>query len=287
MLTRRKFLYTGGGAAVGMVLVGGDGFLESNRVEIKRVDIPLPIPEAFDGFTIAHLSDFHYEDHFSVLPIRKAVQLVSRLHPDLIALTGDFVSVSVMDFKSRRAKRAARNAEPCAEILGGLQAPAGKFAVLGNHDAASDPQRIVSTLHSHGISALMNRAVPLERGSSRIWLAGIDDVLEGRPDLGAALTKVPLGEPVILLAHEPDFADEVSLAPVKLQLSGHSHGGQIWLPGIGAPWLPTMGMRYPRGLYQVRNLKLYTNFGIGTIRVPIRLNCTPEVTLITLRSVHT
>ena len=268
------------------VVVGADGFVESDQVEVKRVDIPLAIPEDFDGFTIAQLSDFHYEDHFSVVPLRKAVDLVGGLRPDLIALTGDFVSVSIMDFNSHRAKLSARNAEPCAELLSALQAPAGKFAVLGNHDGASDPARIVSTLHGHGIPVLMNRAVPLERGPSRIWIAGIDDVLEGRPDLGAALAKVPPGEPVILLAHEPDFADEVSISPVQLQLSGHSHGGQIWLPGIGAPWLPAMGIRYPRGLYQVRNLKLYTNFGIGTIRVPVRLNCTPEVTLITLKSVH-
>ena len=87
-----------------------------------------------------------------------------------------------------------------------------------------------------------------------------------------------------LLAHEPDFADEASLTPVDLQLSGHSHGGQVWLPGIGAPWLPPLGRRFPRGLYKVGNLTLYTNIGIGTIRAPIRINCPPEITLITLRS---
>jgi predicted MPP superfamily phosphohydrolase len=89
----------------------------------------------------------------------------------------------------------------------------------------------------------------------------------------------------ILLAHEPDFADEVMFAPVDLQLAGHSHGGQIWIPGIGAPWLPQLARKYPRGLYQLGKLTLYTNLGIGTIRVPVRLNCPPEVTLITLRPV--
>jgi len=88
----------------------------------------------------------------------------------------------------------------------------------------------------------------------------------------------------ILLAHEPDFADEVAFAPVHLQLAGHSHGGQIWIPGIGAPWLPQLARKYPRGLYQIGKLILYTNLGLGTIRMPVRINCPPEVTLITLRA---
>jgi predicted MPP superfamily phosphohydrolase len=98
------------------------------------------------------------------------------------------------------------------------------------------------------------------------------------------LRGIPPVEATILLAHEPDFADEAANYPIDLQLSGHSHGGQIWIPVIGAPWLPPMSRRYPRGLYRVKDLTLYTNMGIGTIHAPIRLNCPPEVTLITLRS---
>jgi hypothetical protein len=131
---------------------------------------------------------------------------------------------------------------------------------------------------------LANRAVPLERGKDRIWLAGVDDVLKGRPDLAMALAGIPASECTILLAHEPDFADEASVMAVDLQLSGHSHGGQIWLPGLGAPWLPPLARRYPRGLYKIRETTLYTNVGLGTIHAPVRLNCPPEITLITLRS---
>jgi predicted MPP superfamily phosphohydrolase len=160
----------------------------------------------------------------------------------------------------------------------------GRFSILGNHDAASDPARVVRTLRDHHSPVLLNHSIPLERGKDRIWLAGIDDALAGRPDLGLALTNIPSAECTVLLAHEPDFADEASLLPVDLQLSGHSHGGQVWLPGIGAPWLPPLGRRYPRGLYKVGDMTLYTNIGIGTIRAPIRLNCPPEITLITLRS---
>jgi predicted MPP superfamily phosphohydrolase len=242
------------------------------------------LPHAFDGFTIAQLSDFHYEDHFSVMPIRKAVEIVNALHPDLVVLTGDFVTVPWLDEPPEKLRRYAQTAEPCARILQELQAPMGRFSILGNHDVASDPARVVRTLRDHHLPALLNRSVSLERGKGRIWLAGIDDVMEGRPDLGLALANIPSAECTVLLAHEPDFADEASLLPVDLQLSGHSHGGQVWLPGIGAPWLPPLGRRYPRGLYKVGDMTLYTNIGIGTIRAPIRLNCPPEITLITLRS---
>jgi predicted MPP superfamily phosphohydrolase len=108
--------------------------------------------------------------------------------------------------------------------------------------------------------------------------------MQGKPDLTRTLTSVPKEETVVLLSHEPDFADEATRHSVDLQLSGHSHGGQIWLPIIGAPWLPPFAEKYPRGRYQVGGLTLYTNIGLGTIRVPIRLNCIPEITLFTLRA---
>ena len=159
----------------------------------------------------------------------------------------------------------------------------GKFAILGNHDAEAGSARVTGMLAEHGIPILRNQALPLERDTDRLWLIGVDDALHGEPDLGAAIRPIPNDDRRILLAHEPDFADESSLLPIDLQLSGHSHGGQIWIPGIGAPWLPPLSRKYPRGLYQVGNLTLYTNIGIGTIRAPIRINCPPEITLITLR----
>jgi len=242
------------------------------------------LPQEFDGFTIAQLSDFHYEGRISEAPIRKATDVVNALRPDLIVLTGDFVTIPIFLYHHKGASAAARNAEPCVQMLQELRAAMGKFAILGNHDAASDSARVTGALRAGGIPVLLNRSVPIERGGARIWLAGIDDALDGQPDLGTAIANIPSRETTILLAHEPDFADDVAGANVDLQLSGHSHGGQIWLPGIGAPWLPPMGKRYPRGIYEFGNLMLYTNLGIGTIRAPIRLNCPPEVTLITLRA---
>jgi hypothetical protein len=265
--------------------LGSDGYFESFHLQLKKIDIPLHrLPHQFDGFTIVQLSDFHYEERFSAIPIRNSVDLANSLHPDLVVFTGDFVTVPLVELGSQAAHGAAQTAFPCAEILSAVKARIGSFAILGNHDAYSNPALVTGALRSHGIPVLKNSCMPIEREGKRIWLAGIDDALEGRPDLGAAIEKIPSGEPIILLAHEPDFADEAALAPVDLQLSGHSHGGQIWIPGIGAPWLPPLARHYPRGLYKIENMVLYTNIGIGTIRAPIRINCVPEVTQITLRS---
>lgn len=282
--TRRKFLYGGAVVVLGTSVLGVDGFAESNDPRLVKIEIPLQrLPEAFDGFTIAQLSDFHYDEHFSAVPISKAVEIVNGLKPDLIVLTGDFITVPPID-RWGFLKRAIQTVVPCAEKLQPLQAQIGTFAILGNHDGEAAPTYITGVLREHHIPVLRNHSVPLERGGKRIWLAGIDDALRGYPDLGATLEKVPESETTILLAHEPDFADDASLSPVDLQLSGHSHGGQIWIPGIGAPWLPPLSRKYPRGLYSVGDLTLYTNLGIGTIRVPIRINCPPEITLITLRA---
>jgi len=280
-ISRRKFLYTGAAVAAG-VAISADGLAESNHPRIVRQEITVKrLPQSFDGFTIAQLSDFHYEEHFSVVPIRKSVELVNGLHPDLTVLTGDFVTVPVVE-RERFRRTAATMAQPCAAILKGIEGP--KYAILGNHDAAANPPLIVRTLQDNGIAVLRNRSLPIEQGNGRVWLAGIDDLLRGVPRIENTLQGIPPDETTILLAHEPDFADQAALLPIDLQLSGHSHGGQVWIPGIGAPWLPPMSRKYPRGLYRGGNLTLYTNMGIGTIRAPLRINCPPEITLITLRA---
>jgi predicted MPP superfamily phosphohydrolase len=268
----------------GAVGLGEDTILlEPNRPIVRSIEVRLArLPAAFEGFTIAQLSDFHYDEYFSATPIKAAVDIANNLHPDLVVLTGDFVTVPLYrQFHAR--KRAANAAEPCAALLSALHSRLGTVSVLGNHDVASDAPRIIEILHSHGLPVLRNRSIPIEQGGSRIWLCGLDSIWEGNPDMDHALKGVPAEELVVLLVHEPDFADEAAYYPVDLQLSGHSHGGQIWLPGIGAPWLPTLAKRYPRGLYRIGPLTLYTNVGLGTIRLPIRLNCPPEVTLFTLR----
>ncbi|HUK26224.1 MAG TPA: metallophosphoesterase [Terriglobales bacterium] len=288
LLTRRRFLKTSAAVAgAGTLALASDGLYEANHPRVVAMDMPLPrLPQAWDGLRVVQLSDFHYDPTFSVVPIRKAAEVVNGLRPDLILLTGDFITVPLPDVSSRsRASRAAAGAGPCAEILAPLRAPYGVWAGMGNHDAFSDEALVIETLQHYGIKTLRNACTALERGNSRLWLAGIDDLLEGEPDIDKTLAGIPPSEPVILMAHEPDFAIQLAGSyAVDFQLSGHSHGGQVRLPFVGAVVLPSMARRYPMGFYDLGALKLYTNVGIGTVRLAVRLNCPPEITVFTLRS---
>ena len=262
--------------------------VEPNRPHLVRVEIVLRrLPAALDGFTIVLLSDFHYDPYFSATPIGAAVRMSKALEPDLVALTGDFISSPIFHRSARSRRAATHAAEPCARLLGGLRARYGVWATMGNHDAVTDAAFIEGALRRSGIGVLRNSAVPIERDRARFWLAGVDDVLERAADLDSALRGIPSADPVVLLAHEPDFADRVARYPVDLQLSGHSHGGQVRFPLVGAVYLPELARKYPLGLYHIGELALYTNPGIGTLHIPVRWNCPPEVTHITLRAANT
>jgi uncharacterized protein len=278
--TRRHFLY--GLTATGTAAVAGDSVLwEPNRPRVVRKSFSLPRwPERMNGFTIALLSDFHYDPYFSAHPLRDAIPIVNDLHPDLIVLTGDFVSVP---FTGDDAKGALAS-EPCAEFLRRMTAPHGLWAILGNHDVNTDGAYVTRALESQGIRVLINESAAIETNGERFWLAGVDDVIGGGADLAKTLNIVPSGEAVVLLAHEPDFADHASRFPIDLQLSGHSHGGQVRIPLLPPLYLPALAKKYVMGTYKVGHLLLYTNAGLGTVDIPVRLNCPPEITLIRLQS---
>ena len=277
--TRRQFLLWA--ASAGIVALAADSLLlEPNRPRIVRKDFFLPRwPERLNGLTIALLSDFHYDPWFSVHPLRAAIGMVNSLRPDLIALAGDFVSVPLIG--SRR--KAALASEPCARLLRQMTAPLGLWAIMGNHDVDTDRKHITRVLQAESIQVLVNQSQAIERDGARFWLAGINDALTKSADLSKTLHSVPADEAVILLAHEPDFADEASRFSIDLQLSGHSHGGQIRFPLLPPLYLPQLAKKYVLGSYQVGPLPLYTTAGVGTIGVPARLNCPPEVTFLTLR----
>jgi len=277
--SRRKFLRyaLGGGAA----LVGGrvllSLFFERNWLTVYRVTVSLPsLPPALNGFTICQLSDLHRGPVVSEEHIRRAAEIAMSLNADLIAVTGDFVSGE------------AANALSCAAALAGLRARYGVYGVLGNHDYwTQDVEAVADAVTRGGVQLLTNRAVRLNVHGVHWWLCGVDDVWAGEPNLDAALQYVPDGAFRILLCHEPDFADESAKRNIPLQISGHSHGGQVRLPLIGGFVLPPYGRKYPMGLQRVPNSStlVYTNVGVGTIIPPIRMNCRPEVTLMTLVAV--
>jgi uncharacterized protein len=284
-ITRRRFLIAAG--ALGAAAIAGDAIaLEPNRPRIVRKDFFLPRwPERLNGYTVALLSDFHFDPYFSVHPLHAAIPMVNDLRPDLIALTGDFVSVPLTESTKRvNKKKAASAAEPCAALLRQMTAPHGLWAVMGNHDYETDARHVTAALEAENIHVLANQSQAIERDGARIWLAGINDVFSKTADLHKTLRGVPDGEAVVLLAHEPDFADAAARFPIDLQLSGHSHGGQVRVPLLPPLYLPPLAKKYVWGEYRVGRLSLYTNAGLGTVLVPIRLNCPPEITLLTLRS---
>ena len=259
-------------------------FIEPHRLTITRLELPIPgLPEVYDGFRIAQLSDFHCGDYTSAADIAAVVKLTNSLQPDMAAITGDFVTAHSMDRKPPVTDPVFTHAVECARVLSALSAPEGIFGCFGNHDNAVDERYIAEVFASFGMSLLSNENRSIQRQGKRLWIAGIEDGIFGTPDLAQTFRGIPPSEPVIMLAHEPDLADDIAKRPVALQLSGHSHGGQIRLPLFGAPYLPALAQKYPFGYYRVQNMHLYTNRGIGTIFLPYRFNAPPEITLITLR----
>ena len=277
--TRRKFLSLAA-AAGGLALAADSILIEPNRPRVVRQDFILPRwPERLNGFTVALLSDFHYDPYFSVHPLRSSIPIVNSLHPDLIVLVGDFVTKHMVG----DGRKSAFVAEPCAQLLRHMTAPHGLWAVMGNHDEGTDYRFVTRALQAENIYVLANQSQAIEQDGARFWLAGVNDVLSRTADLSKTLRRVPADEAVVLLAHEPDFADEAATFPIDLQLSGHSHGGQVRIPFLPPLYLPRMAKKYVWGPYRVGPLSLYTTAGLGTIGLPMRLNCPPEITLLTLR----
>lgn len=279
-ITRRRFLQLSGLGVAGALLYSGE--FERHDLEITHRTVELTrLSPALDGLRIAHVSDFHYEQYTEPSFIRHTVEQVNRLAPDLVAMTGDYVSNGPMP-----AGWGAKHADPCAEMLAGIDCQQ-KWCVLGNHDVAVGARTVTNALEAHGLPVLANRHVPFERNGARLWIAGVKDIGMSDPDLDMAAPRglQTANEPVILLGHEPDYADRVvKHGGVDLMLAGHSHGGQVRFPIVGPLYLPKLGRKYVEGLFHLPDgLQLYVNRGIGAVGVPFRLDCRPELTLLTLR----
>lgn len=279
-LTRRRFVQwvAGAGLTVGG-MVGYTRTVEPRWLSIDELELPIAgLPVALDGKRIAQLSDIHLSQYFSPDRFAGAIQQVAQLAPDWLMLTGDFVG---------------DNAEDAAGLIDPLRTLTMPiFGVLGNHDYWSNRPTVSSFLEQANVQLLLNSALEI---APNFWCAGIDDLWSGNPDISAALSDVPANATTVLLAHEPDFFDVVlhENAPVALQLSGHSHGGQVRFPTVNAdasghysfaPILPRYGQQYPIGLRQVNGQYVYTNRGLGVWPLPYRFNCRPELTIFTLRS---
>lgn len=277
-ITRRSFLI--GASAAGLSLAAYAGTHARHEIDVTHRTFAIRnLPDAFVGFRFVQITDIHLMEYTEPWFLREAVRITNQLAPELVLLTGDFISRG-----PATDKVAYRGAGIAAEILEELKVPQ-RFAVLGNHDVAVGADHVIGPLESHGTPVLVDSYVPIQRGHDYIWLCGSDDAGTRDPDLNLA---IPGGAraPVILMCHEPDYADHVIHHPrfpsIDLMLSGHSHGGQVRLPGIGPLILPPMGKKYIAGHFQFEHMQLYVNRGLGTVGLPFRLNCPAEVAHITL-----
>ncbi len=273
-LSRRNFLKVGGITLAGLVAVAGGLHLvdESQDPVIEKILFPIRgLHPSLEGFTIVQMTDIHLKPYTQPRLVRKAVAMANQLQPDLVVLTGDYVW---------RVHEAVHEIAP---LLANLNARYGVYSVMGNHDYWLDIQALQASFNASRLPVLYNQGLSIIVGKAILYLAGIDDGWAGHPDLKLALEKAPTGAPVILLLHEPDLADETLRDPrISLQLSGHTHGGQVIIPGKPPFVHPYLGKKYSAGLYKVQNAWLYTNRGLGCTTVPIRINCPPEITEITL-----
>jgi predicted MPP superfamily phosphohydrolase len=274
--SRRRFLkWTT--AALGATAVSAFGMdhlvnVAPNELTVESMTLKLPrLPRAFDGLTLAQLSDMHHGPYVSIKHIEEAVAFTNEAKPDVVAITGDFIGIRASYMKA------------CVRALAKLAATR-LYAVLGNHDyELGYLGQSIALMQASPIKLLRNQAVRLFADGEEIDFVGVDDVSHQRANVARALQG--LGDEVfkIALVHEPDYADTVSQYQVDLQLSGHSHGGQVKIPGLGPLILPRYAKKYSEGLYRVGDLlRVYTTRGIGLIQPAIRFNCPPEVTVIRL-----
>jgi hypothetical protein len=277
--SRRQFLQASFHAAltVGLAGIGSLKYaytIEPDWLKIERLALKLKrLPPAFENLHLVQISDIHVDDWMNRERLKHLAETVNALKPDVVAITGDFVNHDP-----------ARNRAMMVEAFSSLDAREGVFAVLGNHDHWTDAGVVRQVLRTSGIIELKNDIYPLERVGQRLYLCGVDDIWEKRHDLERVIARLPAEKVcAILLAHEPDFADEsAATGRFQLQLSGHSHGGQVVVPFMRPPVLPRLGQKYHTGLYRVGDMWQYTNRGIGTVQPRVRFNCRPEITSITL-----
>lgn len=244
---------------------------EASSLSLEQVEIRLKrLPPKLDGFKIIHLSDIHHSPFTGLAQIERVVKIANRLKPDVFLLTGDYVS------------HEREYIAPVAALLGKLKAKHGIYACLGNHDHWTDAELVTHLFRGEGINMLVNEGLRFEARGASFWLAGVDDYMVGKTDVRAALKGSFPDEMKLLLAHNPIIFREATRDGVDLTLSGHTHGGQIKFRDEEKRLLRTRKLR--AGLYERKGSQVYVTRGIGTVVVPMRYQCPPEISLLELRT---
>lgn len=315
-LIRKFWKYTFSSFLIVTLAIGTTLFyvfqIEPNWIEIKRINVTLPhLNYQFNDWKIVQISDIHVNSWMNKKRLNKVVKLVNQQNPEIITITGDFINkdiphfdnlfvnfvnkyvpfVSIKNTNKRMTQEdykiaAIKNLEQIlVPSLSQLKPQYKTFAVLGNHDYWVDENAVRESLKDSNIIDVSNQVYSIGKENAVLNIAGIDDIWAGKPNLDLVIEKMPSEGVGILLVHEPDFADISSNTNrFDLELSGHSHGGQIYLPFQGAPLLPPYGKKYPKGFYQVDNMIQYTNRGVGMVSPYVRFNCRPEITVFTINN---
>ena len=243
---------------------------EANSLTLERIDIFLErLPKKLDGFKIIHLSDIHHSPFTNIEHIKRTVKIANRLKPDMFVLTGDYIS------------HETQYIAPVARVLGKLQAEFGTYACLGNHDHWTDAELVTKHFRKEGINLLINEGFRFESRGGAFWLAGVDDHMVGKTDVQAALKGSYPDEMKLLLAHNPVIFRKAVRAGVDLTLSGHTHGGLVKIRDDEKRILPRR--RLSSGLHRRKSSQIYITRGIGTVVLPVRYQCPPEISLLELR----
>lgn len=248
-------------------------FIERNIVLVNRYTIPVPdLPVEFAGFTIVHLTDFHYGLLVSLRFVEDVVARANRIPADVIVCTGDYV----------HERNSTAQIDTVWPVIARLRAPLGVYSVLGNHDHWAGTARSRYWLQKAGQN-LHGKVKALERNGKRLWLAGGGDLWEDHIGFDGLLAGTDDRECRIVLAHNPDSADTGYSARIDLMISGHTHGGQVNVPFVGAPMLPVKNKSFSNGLVKARNgTRVFISRGIGWAILPVRINCYPEIAVLEL-----
>jgi predicted MPP superfamily phosphohydrolase len=281
-MNRREFLRLAGKGALASLAAGGIyGAIEAKRLQVTRFSIRVPnLPALFDNFTIALLADFH---HSAVVPlsfIEHSVSLTNSLAPDAVVLVGDYVTAGK---KYHLPGCGPSYIAPCFDALKNFKAKHGVFAVTGNHDEFAGIEKIDTAIADAGFENLTNRGVWLTKNGERVRFCGVGEFCTQRHTLPPAIGDATQHDAVIVATHNPDFVENFHDPRVSLMLSGHTHGGQIVLPFIGAPMVPSQfRQKYRYGLLQGPTTQIFVTSGVGTLPLAVRIHCPPEIALLTL-----
>lgn len=275
-LSRRRFL--GGLIATPLIGVAGVSayarLIEPYHYWISETDIFIRnLPERFENFRLTQLTDIHHSTILDIDQVRDVVQIAQQTKPDMFVLTGDYTTTY------------RRFVEPCAEALAPLNAPEGVWAVLGNHDHYTDPELTTRALQDQHITVLNNANTTIQRGPDSLQLSGIDDWSWNATDWTSAFKGLKTTTPTILLSHQPSVLDLDQTQNAALILSGHTHGGQVRVPWLGAPArLAMRDLKYDRGLFRRGETQLYVSSGTGEIGLRVRFGVRPEIAVIRLKN---